>query len=339
MATQTYVGNDDYRGFLNYLGQNGNTAASNALNFVGNDGVWNPNATGVPFNNESINAAKSFNDRAYVDWANGNTGGYVQTDQSSYGGGAGSTAAAEKAAKVAQANAMKGGLYGVINNVKSVYDAIYGDLDTVGRDKSAAVNSRYNKENTALVDQFNTEFPAIGNAYSARGTYDSSYRQDSEAGATKQYNNMQDNLVTGRDEDLSKVGQFIGGQRAQVGADKNSLDSITALINASENPDELLQLQQTLTDKLGQVQASRAGLRSQDSYRAEADSYVSTADRTAGLKQSLGNIIAGSAPAPLKRSVAGKIIQTSGLSAGEQKAAMDEFEQLLATGTAGTVTK
>lgn len=237
--------------------------------------------------------------------------------------------AAAKAQKIAQANALKGGLTGIINNIKGVYDAIYGDIDVVGADKSRAVTNRYNKENTALVDQFATEFPQIGNAYSARNTYDSSYRQDAEQGATKQFNNMQDTLALGRDEDLAKVGQYVATQRAGVAADKSALSQMEQLIAASEDPAELQQLQQTLNQKIAEVTASRAGLRSQDSYRAEADALVSTADRTQGLKQNLSNIIAGAAPAPLKRSVAMKLIQSSGLPAEQQQVLVNDFEKEL----------
>lgn len=237
--------------------------------------------------------------------------------------------AAAKATRIAQANALKGGITGIINNIKGVYDAIYGDIDAVGADKSKSVTNRYNKESTALVDQFATEFPQIGNAYSARNTYDSSYRQDAEQGAQKQYNNMQDTLALGRDEDLAKVGQYVATQRAQVGADKSALSQMEQLIAASEDPAELQQLQQTLNQKIADVTASRAGMRSQDSYRAEADALVSTADRTQGLMQNLSNIIAGAAPAPLKRSVGMKLIQSSGLPADQQQVLVNDFERQL----------
>ena len=42
MATnsQPFVGNNDFRGYLAYLGQNGDNMANKALNFTGNDGGW-----------------------------------------------------------------------------------------------------------------------------------------------------------------------------------------------------------------------------------------------------------------------------------------------------------
>lgn len=257
--------------------------------------------------------------------------GYVPYDA------AAAQAAADKAQKVAQANQLKGSINGIINNVKGVYDAIYGDLNVVGADKASQVQQRYNNENTALVDQFSTEFPSIGNAYAGRGAYDSSYRQDAEAGATRQFNNMQNDLVTGRNQDLSKVGEYVAGQRAQVGADRSSLDNMAAMIANSEDPAELQQIQQQISDKLGQVTASRAGLQSQDAYRATADQLVSTADRSGALKQTLGNIISGAAPSALKRSVAGKLIQSSGLSPDEQAMLVSDFEKQLLNGTDQTV--
>lgn len=253
--------------------------------------------------------------------------------QTPYYDAAAAQAAADRAAKIAQANAIKGSINGIINSVRGVYDAIYGDLNTVVADKANAVTSRYNKENTALVDQFNTDFPTIGNAYSARNTYDSSYRKDSEAGAQKQFENMADDLVTTRDEDMAKVGQWGDTQRAQVGADRGTLDTMQQLIAQSEDPDQLMAYQQQIADKLNQVSASRAGLRSQAAYKASADSLVNTADRSANLRQTLGNIIQGAAPAPLKRSVATKLIQNSGLPADQQAALVDDFEKQLLNGT------
>lgn len=259
----------------------------------------------------------------------GNTLGATTEPTTPYYDAEAAAAATAKAQRIAQANALKGGLTGIVNNIKSVYDAIYGDIDAVGADKVKGVNQRFNNERTAIVDQFNTDFPQIGNAYSSRNTYDSSYRQDAEQGAVKQFDNVQQGLATGRDEDIAKVGQFVATQRAGVAADKGALSSMEQLIAASEDPTELMQLQQTLNDRISQVTASRAGLRSQDAYMAEANSLVSTADRSIGLKQNISNIVAGAAPAPLKRSVAMKLIQSSGLPQGEQQALVNDFERQL----------
>lgn len=238
-------------------------------------------------------------------------------------------AAALQAQRTAQANAIKSTISGIVNSVKGAYDAIYGDLNTVGADKTRSVNQKYNNENTALVDQYNTDFPQIGNAYASRGVYDSSYRQDSEAGANKQYNNMLDQLQTGRTEDLAKVGQWVDTQRAQVGADGATLNSLEALIAQSTDPDQLASYQQQISQKLADITASRAGLRSQAAYKQTADSLVDSTDQSAGLRGTLSAIVAGAAPAPLKRSTAMKLVQSSGLPPEVQNQLISDFDKQL----------
>lgn len=70
-----YAGNADYRGYLNSQAQAGNTNAQLALNFVGNDGVWNPNASIVPYSTNAVNAAKAYNDQSYYNWLTGGSSG------------------------------------------------------------------------------------------------------------------------------------------------------------------------------------------------------------------------------------------------------------------------
>lgn len=54
-----YIGNPDYRGYLNYLSQNGDANAKTLLGFVGNDGVFS-NGSGVPLSGDVLNANKTF---------------------------------------------------------------------------------------------------------------------------------------------------------------------------------------------------------------------------------------------------------------------------------------
>lgn len=42
-STQQYIGNDDYRGYLNYEGSQGNAQAKQLLSYVGNDAQYGPN--------------------------------------------------------------------------------------------------------------------------------------------------------------------------------------------------------------------------------------------------------------------------------------------------------
>ena len=79
MATP-YVGNDDFRGYLNYLAQQGNAQARDALNFTGNDGgidesAW-ANFYGGPGGDvqgeiRRRNEGRNFVDSAFNNWYGG----------------------------------------------------------------------------------------------------------------------------------------------------------------------------------------------------------------------------------------------------------------------------
>lgn len=234
-------------------------------------------------------------------------------------------AAAQAAADLAKANQLRGSITTLINNIRDVYDNIYGDVALVGQDKARAVTDRFGKETGYLTDQFNTEFPTIGNAYAARGAGSSSYRQRAEEGAIKNYDNLVDNLATGRDEDLSKVGEFVATNQATINADLAKLDNVVDRIAASTDPTELESLKAEYQNLKQDLIASRSGYQSQAAFQGQADALVSTGDRTAALQQSLNNIISGAAPSPLKQRVGMTLISQSGLSPADQELLTNDF--------------
>ena len=242
----------------------------------------------------------------------GGGGGY------GYGGGtSGGTyvdpAVAERQKRIAQANSLKTGITGIISNIKGVYDAIYGDVDAVGKEKVGQVDQRFDQETKSLSDQFNSQFPGIGAAYSSRGAYDSSYRGDAERAATTGYQNQVEGIGQERSTAQADVGRWVAGQQADVNANKGGLDAILSQIQSSENPDELQVLQNTLDERKRTLEASRAGLQSRDSYLAKANSLAPTNDRMAGLTASLTNVINSQVPLPPKRAIGRQLIANSGL--------------------------
>lgn len=233
------------------------------------------------------------------------------------------------AQRKAQANAMKSGLTGIIGNIKNVYDALYGDVNVAAADKNRQVLDVYGQDVNALTDQFASEFPAIGNAFSARNTYDSSYRMDKEEGARTGFKNTLTTRGQARDQDLANVGQFVATKQAEIGAQKGLQDQTLAQIMASENPDELTSLQSQLAARLADLQASRAGLRSQASYLDTLNSAVPAGSRLAELRGSLSNVIKSQVPTGLKQTIATNLIQNAGLTPSEVQAALGEFNAQL----------
>ncbi len=259
------------------------------------------------------------------------------TGDGSYGGStydaqaaAAAAAEAERQRRIAQANSLKTGITGIISNIKGVYDAIYGDVEGVGREKAGQVEQRFGQETKGLTDQFSSQFPAIGNAFASRGTYDSSYRINSEEAAKAGFNNQLQGIGLEKQNALADVGRYVAGQQADVNAQKGGLDAILAQIQASENPDELQALQNTLDERKRTLEASRAGLRSRDSYLGEVNRIAPTGDRMASLTSSLTNVINSQVPTPLKRAIGRQLIANSGLSAEQAAQATATLDAQLA---------
>ena len=242
-----------------------------------------------------------------------NTGGGGGGGGGGYGGGGADPAVAQQQ-RTNQAIGMRGMVSDRARAVIGIYDALYGDLDAATADKSNQINTRYNQDEGALTGQFNEQFPLIGNAYAGRGTYDSSYRIDKEEGAKGAYGSSVQKLAQGRDDDLSEVGKYAATERANFGAQQANLRSVVDQINQSENPDELTQLQNTLSERINSLQASRAGLQSRSGYLNTLNQRLPEGTRISGIQTSLGNVIKSAVPGPVKKQIAGQIVANSGLS-------------------------
>lgn len=239
-------------------------------------------------------------------------------------------AAAQRAADLAEANALRGTFTSLFSQINDIYDSIYGRIGTVGAEKAGQVQERYGKETGALAEQFTKEFPRIGNAYAARNAGDSSYRYDAEQLATGQYDRVVGDLATQRDSDLATAGQYVANEQGAITADKGKLTNIAIAIAESEDPAELRALQTEYRNLKVDLEQRDATTQSQASLTNTANQLVDTRDRTASLQAGLTSIITGAAPNALKQQVAMGMIEQSGLSPADQERMIQWFGGQLA---------
>lgn len=272
---------------------------------------------------------------AYYGGGSGTTADYSGGDDGG-GGGGGSTLTAEQVAaqqRIAQANALKSSITGLIGNIKGVYDAIYGDVSNVAADRTAQADKSHAADVNSLTGQFNNLFPQIGQGYAARGTYDSSYRGDAEKVATDEFGNEIGQLDQGYKSDLAQIGQFVAGKRADINSQKGGLDAVLQQIADSQNPDELTTLKNTLDERLRSLTASRADLGTQASYLQQLNSAVPVQNRLAPLQQTLQNVVNSAVPAPVKKAIAAQVVQQSGLGDDETKKLLADINSQIDTST------
>jgi hypothetical protein len=226
---------------------------------------------------------------------------------------------------------MKTPLKGLVGSIIGVYDALYNDVNTAAADKVGQLQKVYDEDVNGLTSQFGEEFPAIGRAYSARGTGSSGYRYDAETAAKSGFDRTLQSRARVRDQDLSNVGQSVATQQAQINADKGLNQQILGMIDQSQNPDELRALQNDLNRKIADLTASRAGLRSQASYLDTLNQAVPGGSQLPALRTSLTNVINSQVPSPVKQAIGAQLIQNSGLPQSQVDALLGEFTSQIAT--------
>ena len=237
----------------------------------------------------------------------------------------------ERQARIQKANQLRSGISNMIGTIRGVYDAIYGDIDVAANDQISALTERNAMENKTLTNQFATEFPKIGNAYGARGVYDSSYRMDAENAAQTGFNDELARVGMGFKEDLGKVGKYVAGARAEVGAGRTTLDNILRQIAETDDPDQLMTLRAKLEEKQNQLNVSRAGMLNQSGYLGQLNEIAPANDRISSLTTSLGNVMNSAIPASLKRSIGTQLINNAALPPAQAQQILDQFSGQLGT--------
>lgn len=247
-------------------------------------------------------------------------------DNSNGGSGAGGTSdAAAAAAQSAKAAQVRGTITDLAHSILGVYDSLYGNVNQAGADQANQVNQKYDLEGTGLINQFNQDFPTIGNSFSSRGAYDSSYRQDAEGNAQQSLADQQDQLGIGRNADLGKVGQFVATNKANIDQNKGGINVILGHINETSDPNELTTIQNAIQQKLLDAQSQSSQLGTQGGYVQQLQGIAPTADQTASITANLHSILQGEANPMLKKSVGTKLIQTSGLPDDQKQALIASF--------------
>lgn len=239
-------------------------------------------------------------------------------------------AAAAAAAKAAQINQLKGSITGLVKNIHSVYDAIFGQATAQAADKVGQINENFGQQEDQLTKGYNTDEATSGNNYAARGASDSSYRMDNQRQITDQFNSGQDQLDQEKQGDIAGVGSALASTEGGINADETSMQQILDRVNSSTDADELNTVLGTVQDKLNQLNGGRS------QYDTTAQSIAAApvaSNNLSSLESSLQNIVAGSAPPALKLSVGTKLIQTAGLPSDQEAAAISNLQtQLSGTG-------
>lgn len=239
-------------------------------------------------------------------------------------------AAAQAAAQAAQAAQLRGQIGTLAQQVKDIYNARYGQVDQSAGEQAGKLNDRFGKEAGQLTDQIGQQNQAAGAAYAGNGTYDSSYRGNSQDTITKAGNQQIDSLGQELQDNLATIAQWVQQQKAGFDAGKGSMDTILSRIGSETDPTALTSLRNQIDNQIATLQGQAADNNTIGQNMSALEQIAPSTARTQQLKTTLKSILGGNADAGTKAAIAGQLIASADIPAGDQSKLLQGFHADLA---------
>lgn len=236
-------------------------------------------------------------------------------------------AAALRAEEVKRSG-LRSGIQSLIGQAGDIYRNLYGGLTRAGESQKQQLESTYGQGVQTLGETFSAELPKIAQAYAARGAYDSTWRAGAEQEAQKGYESQLKTMRTAQEEALGKLGQALAESRGQFQAGESALQTVLGRLGDVTDINELTALRNEIENKIGSLRQAEAGQLTREEQLAQVANVPGFADKFTQAQRTIQTIIAGQAPAPLKRSIASQIIVNSDLTDQEKQALQSQVNQI-----------
>ena len=243
-------------------------------------------------------------------------------------------AAAAKAAEDARkAGVLRGEVTNLVNNIKDIFNARYGQVDRSAVEQSGKLSDRFKAESGDITRQVGAENDKIGAAHAASGTFDSSYRGNNVDTVTRAGESQIRDLGTELQDNIAKLAAWVTQQKTGIDANKGGMDQILGRLAETTDLNELTSLRNTLDSKITELRGGGADNNTAAENAASLEAIAPSSSRAVQLKTTLSQIIAGNADRSQKAAIGEKLITSAGLSPEEQKALLQGFQGSLNAAT------
>lgn len=244
---------------------------------------------------------------------------------------AAAAAAAAKAADDARkAGVLRGDITNLVNSVKDIFNARYGQVDASAGEQVGKLNERFGTESGDITNQVETENQKLGAAHAATGSFDSSYRGNNVDTVTKAGSNQIRDLGTELQDNIAKIAAWVTQQKSGFDAQKGGMDTVLSRLAETTDLNELTSLRNTLEGRISELRAGNADNNTMAQNAASLNSIAPTSSRAVQLKTTLSQIVAGNADPKQKSAIGEKLISSAGLSPEDAQALLQGFRNDLA---------
>jgi hypothetical protein len=231
-------------------------------------------------------------------------------------------AKAQAAAKVAQ---LRGDIKGKRQAIQDAYNALFGDIDTLARDRSAEVEKKAGKNIEDLTDQYTQALPGIDNSFAALGAGDSTDTRDAKIKAKSGFDKSVEEVGETKKQDLSKIGTYVNENKGKWNAERDSVLRLIDRVDDTEDVGDLNEARNTVENKTGELGSTRATLMTDDGARGKLSEITQDGGRYEAIKGSLDNIIKSSMSGGVKAAAVQAIADSSDLSDEEKEKVKVEY--------------
>lgn len=194
------------------------------------------------------------------------------------------------------------------SRANSIFEALTDAVTSLAKERRGQIEGQYKEQSNRAVEDFTDKGDELRRVYAARGLADSSFRVMGEDRAGRDYSRALTDLGSQRSTGLAQVGQEAVGQRARIGADRESLNDFN-LDEIGDDEQALTSLRDTLDKRIREAQIKKAELNTAEGFRGKLDKIAPYTGVNKVLKASLSSLVGLATPKVVKDRIAGALIK------------------------------
>lgn len=198
--------------------------------------------------------------------------------------------------------------------IMDAYNALFGDMDNVVRERSSEVERKAGRDIEELTSQYTGSIPGLVSSYAAVGAADSTDTADAKDKAKAGFDKSVETVGENKKADLAKIGSYANEQKAKWNADRDSISRLMGRVGETEDEGDLRSSRNQVEDKIGALGAERASLTTDQGARGKLSEITADAGRFDAVKSALDNVINSSLAGGVKAAAVQAVMDSSDLS-------------------------
>lgn len=225
---------------------------------------------------------------------------------------------------------LRGEIGGYSDDIQNIYTALFGDLDTLVKERDTELETQYGDQLKKATGQYTEALPVIDQSYSAIGSYDSTNRGDARGKAKSGFEETTKTIGKNKEADKTKLGQYKTEQAAKFKADQESATRNIGRAGETSDVDALRGLRNEVETNLDTAGVTRATLGSGGSARKAVSDLTADSGRYEAAVSALDAIIKSSMSGAVKEAAVKAVTDSAGLSNEEKDKIQQQYGNVYA---------